>query len=127
MIDYQTKKSREIMSNAQYKQIIFIIRDYRRMQEEAAAIIVESVKSDGQPQGNSKGSTVEAKAMKRERNLTHIKAIDDALLEIPQEYRKGVWENIVLNKKYPDDASIRTYKEYKSRLIYSVGKKLYIC
>lgn len=49
-------------------------------------------------------------------------AVDKALQAIPQEYRKGVWENASQQIPFPIDAGEATYKRWRCRFIYNVAK-----
>jgi len=46
--------------------------------------------------------------------VKEIKVIEEALLDLPEEYRSGVWNNILFGSPYPIDADRTTYGRYKS-------------
>jgi len=50
-----------------------------------------------------------------------LKAVEQAMIIVPHEYREGVRGNIVYQVRYPDDAGERTYKRWKQRFIYNVA------
>lgn len=115
------------MPNEAYNATIWTIRDYERLKESTQAILDESPPPpDGMPKGTGTSGTIEAKALKRDVYITKIKAIEKALEIIPPEYRKGVWENITLYKRYPNDAAKNTYGNYKARFIFYVAMYLQI-
>jgi hypothetical protein len=62
--------------------------------------------------------------MKREKFINEAAVIDDALKDIPTEYRKGVWNNIQFCQAYPLDADRATYGRYKSKFIYKAAERL---
>lgn len=127
MNEYQRKKSRYTLPRNLYMATLYQIRDYERMKDEAWALLDSSPEPpDGQPKGTVVGNPVEAAAIRREKYVQIIRIIDEALEEVPEEYRKGVWKNIQRGERYPDDASRNTYGNYKSRFIYEVAKKIYL-
>lgn len=126
MKDYQRMKNNKYqLPNAVYHTTIWIIRDYERMLGEANDILLESPSpSDGMPRGGRLVDEVNEKSDKRAKYLRKILAIEKAMKRIPDEYQKGVWENITKHKAYPKDASRSTYSRNKSKLIYHVAKNL---
>lgn len=123
MRDYQ-RKGKYILPQAVYHTAIWRIRDYYRIKKLAEDIINENAAMDGLPKSNAISDTVAQKTIKREKYLSEIKQIDNALLEIPQEYRNGVWNNIQFRSLFPNDAGRTTYGKYKSKFICCVAKNL---
>lgn len=122
--DYQ-RKGKYILPQAVYHTAIWRIRDYYRIKKLADDIITENnAVMDGMPKGNATSDTVAQKVIKREKYLSEIEHIDNALLEIPQEYRNGVWNNIQFRSLFPNDAGRTTYGKYKSKFIHCVAKNL---
>lgn len=124
---YQRQKNnRYILPNAVYNHTIWQIRDYRRLKEALELIPHESPDPpDGMPRasGFTSDPTYEKVAkMQAIRMVTD--AIEDELLKIPAEYRKGVWESIQDRKRFPDDADRSTYGRYKSKYVYCVANRL---
>lgn len=124
MRDYQRKKGKYILPDAVYHQVIWQIRDYYRLKDEAEAILVESPPPpDGLPHGDPDPDGVLKKAMRR-MDLTRITyLIEDELSKIPTEYRRGVWVNILYRTAFPDDADRTTYARHKSRMIYNLAER----
>lgn len=125
--EYQRQKNnRYILPAAVYNHTIWQIRDYKRLRETIALIPQESpAPPDGMPtaQGFTGDPTYQkAEKIEQIRRVTDI--IEDELLNIPPEYRRGVWESIVERKRFPDDADRTTYGRYKSKYIYSVAVRL---
>ena len=52
------------------------------------------------------------------------KSIEQALQEIPEEYRQGVFDNIMYHTPYPLTAHYKTWQKWKQRLIYKVAYEL---
>lgn len=125
MRDYQAHKSKYLLPYEVYHQTLWTIRDYERMKAEAEAILTESPPPpDGQPKGAGGGDEVYSKAARREEYVRKIHAIEEALREVPEEYRRGVWQNVTEWKAYPRDADRTTYGRWKSRFIYETARRL---
>lgn len=73
---------------------------------------------------NAISDIVASKVIRRDRYLSEVKKIDDALNMIPLEYRKGVWNNIQFGQSYPLDAGRATYGRYKAKFICKVAELL---
>jgi len=129
MQDYQRKKgNRYILPTAVYNQVVWIIRDYYRMKDELADIITQSGSGgdDGMPRGTGAGDQTYSKVLQRDELYSKTKAIEHALEAIPEEYRRGVWDNIQKRKRYPYDADRTTYGRYKSKMVYLTAKHLHL-
>ena len=123
--EYQRKKSKYILPDAVYFQVIWQIRDYYRLKDMADAILGESSgMGDGMPHGSPSPDGVFNKAIRR-MELTRItNAIDEAYAQIPDEYQRGVWNNILYRTSVPQDADRATYARYKSKMIYHIAELL---
>lgn len=125
MSDYQrTKDSKYILPQPVYHQILWQIRDYYRLKDLADAILSESPgMGDGMPHGSISADGVFNKAARR-LELTRITdMIDKELAQIPKEYQRGVWNNILYKTGFPMDADRSTYARYKSRMIFRLAEK----
>lgn len=110
-----------------YMQTIYQIRDYYRLKEEAEAILDESKKPpDGQPKGESTTSDPERRVMRREHLIRVLDIIDDAKATLPEEYRQGVWNNVMYHDAFPPDADRATYGRYKSLFVYKIARELFL-
>lgn len=110
-----------------YMQTIYQIRDYYRLKEEAERILVESADPpDGQPKGKDIVSDPERKVMRRERLIRIIDIIDNAKAMLPEEYRQGVWNNVMCHDAFPSDADRRTYGRYKSLFVYTIAREMFL-
>lgn len=126
MRDYQRKKGNSyILPRDVYRTTLWMIRGYHRMKDEAEAIMVASpAPPDGQPRGDNAGDETAAKAIRREKLLERIRAIDEALEVVPPEYRRGVWNSVQYFEAYPLDADRSTYARHKARFVWEVANKL---
>lgn len=125
MRDYQ-RRSKYILPRAVYHQVLWKIRDYYRLKEEAAALLeLSAVSMDGMPKSSTQNpDKIGEVVSKREQLLHDVACIDRSLKAIPQEYRKGVWDNIQYGAAFPLDADRTTYSRRKSKFIYTVAHEL---
>lgn len=125
MRDYQAHRSKYLLPYEVYHETLWVIRGYDRMKAEAEAILEESPPPpDGQPRGTGRGDEVFSKAMRREEYLRKTRAVEEALQEVPEEYRRGVWRSVTEWEPYPRDADRTTYGRWKSRFIYETARRL---
>ena len=104
-----------------------MIRDYDRIRLEYEDMLqLPAVRSDGQPKGTDKSDPTALTAARAEKYHDIISAVDKAKKEIPKEYRKGVWQNIVHEAPFPLTAARSTYGLYKSKFVYMVAKHLFL-
>lgn len=105
----------------EYMIALWYIRGYNRRKEEERAILEESAApSDGMPRGSGVSDPVEDKAMKRIRLREQNEIVDRALLNIPPEYRRAIWENVVYRKPYPQTANKNTFSMWRVRFVTDV-------
>ena len=122
MRDYQRKKGKYILPDAVYHQVLWQIRDYYRLKDEALAVLEESPPPpDGLPHGDPDPDGVLKKAIRRIDLQRVTDLIEDELEKIPKEYRRGVWLNIQYRTAFPSDAGRATYARYKSIMIYNLA------
>lgn len=94
--EYQQGKQKQfLLPFPVYMQCLWFVRDYERLSK-----------------------------IKGERAAAKIKAIDRALEEIPEDYRQGIFENILFHSKFSDLAHENTWKIWKQRFVYYVASNL---
>ena len=127
MRDYQPyKNNKYLLPKTLYKRTLALIRDYYRMKEEHDSIGEGSPPPpDGMPRGTATGNPTERDGIRRALLKTEINAIEKAWKTLPEEYRNGVWHNIMGDVPYPDDADRVTYSRHKQRFIYQVAKNMF--
>lgn len=125
--DYQPIKNNPYyLPKPLYRMTLAFIRDHQRKQEEYRTICdMSPPPADGLPRGSASGNPTERLGIRRMELSTAIDAVEAALLAIPEEYRKGVYQNIVSFKRYPDDANPRTYRRHKAKFVYKVAEKMF--
>ena len=124
--DYQrVKNNKYILPRNLYRHTLYVIRDYDIIKLEYDDMLqLSAVCSDGQPKGSGKSDPTALTAARIEKYHDIINAVDNAKKEIPKEYRKGVWQNIVHEAPFPLTAARSTYGLYKSKFVYMVAKHL---
>lgn len=117
MREYQTRKEKVLPKDV-YMATLNMIRGYYRRKENLEDVIDESP-DPRQPhvKGGVPGSPTESKAAKRWNDREVVTAIDKALNAVPKEYRHGVWQKVMYNAPYPDDAAAKTYSNYKAQFV----------
>ena len=123
MRDYQPRqKNKYRLPIPVYHQTVWLIRDYDRICSELNDILLASPDPpDGQPHGTNLSDEAFAKAKRRDQLVDKKNAIDNALARVPDDYRKGVWDNVQLRKSFPKDADRTTYARHKSAFILDVA------
>lgn len=125
MKEYQRNKDNPYqLPHNLYMRVLYHIRDYDRLKAERQEVLYSSACPDGQPKGNSVTSSTENKALRLMKLEEDCAAVDQALIQIPPEYRTGVMNNICYRSPYPIDADYSTYARWRRRLIYFTAKKL---
>jgi hypothetical protein len=124
--EYQ-RQNQWTLPQAQWNSTIWTIRDYYRFKEAIDnSIGLSAVTSDGQPHGSGMGDPTAKQGMKLassyESRMVHI--IDSCLTLIPAEYRRGVWDNIMWRKRYPDDGHRNTYGHWKQIFVVAVANQI---
>lgn len=125
MIHYQHKKNNPyILPHHVFYQTIWTIKGYFYQKEKMEDIILATPEHDGMPKGSDHGDPTAAKAMKISDAARIVNVIDEEREKIQQEYRTGVWRNIMYGERYPGDADVSTYSRHKGRFVYNVAVRL---
>jgi hypothetical protein len=104
-------------------QALYLVRDYDRIKKEIAEIPYATHTGDGQPRGTDTSDPVGNAALRMEALGKRCEAIDQALHDVPSEYRRGVIDNIIYGGGFPIDAHYNTYSMWRCRFLYFVAKK----
>ena len=126
MKDYVPTKGKYVIPKAVWNRTLWLIRDYDRMKLEADVILTSfggSIIAAGGTSGVS--DPVARKAILRSNYLEAIRAIERSLEDIPECYRKGIWNSIQHRDRYPLDADRTTYSRYKQRYIERVAEAMH--
>lgn len=107
--------------------VLYQIRDYDRMKAERLEILYSTPFRDGQPRKSGARSDTETRALRLEKVEENCRAVELALGKIPEEYRKGVMENICEATPFPFDAGYSTYKRYRQRMVWWTAKFMGLC
>lgn len=128
MRNYQRKNKYKLPHNV-YMQTLYFIKDYYRLKEEADRILHASPSLSTDVVGKGKGAVsnpTEDKALRIAEINEKLAIIEGALEMIPEEYRKGVFNNVVKKDWFPIDAAVRTYQYQKQKFIYYCAQKIKI-
>lgn len=124
MRDYYLKNSD--MPEDLYRHTLWMIKGYDRMKEEYDNAIWDSPEPpDGQPRGGNTGDPTSREGMKRAELFRKLQAIEQAKISIPNDYREGVWNNVLYKVPYPEGAHRKTWWRYKVAFIKSVARNMY--
>lgn len=126
--DYQSRIPKEYKLRREvYKQVMWMIKDYDNMViEYNSAIEGHGINMDGLPHGTEVGDPTGQTVIRTYQLHEKILAIEECIKVIPEEYRSGVWNHIVKNKKYPDYAARSTWDRQKARYVFAVAVKLHL-
>lgn len=126
MRDYQRQKNNPYqLPNPVYHQTLWFIRSYRWMQDELNDILLESPShEEGMPSGSNLVHEAEMKTERRNYLYQRVRVIEESMVVIPEEYRKGIWDNIQSRKSYPMYADRRTYGRWKAKYVWTVATKM---
>lgn len=135
MKDYQQKRMKSyLMPEPVYRQAYWALRDLLRMKEELEKLMEErdliisgnmSVSNFSSGTGKVCDSTAN-RAIKIAQLSSRILAIETAFDEIPEKYRRGLWQKNVENGGFGDEAHLNTWKKWQQVLVYNVAKNLQI-
>lgn len=114
-----------------YNRTISTIRDYPRMVYELEQLkrdagCLKGAKYDGMPKGASGGSGLDTKIAEivdLEREVQKMQAIIDT---IPEEFRKGIMDNIIHRMGFPHVPSRATWYREKSKFVLRFAKEMRI-
>lgn len=128
MRDYQRRKNNKyLLPGTVYHKTLWSIRDYYRVKETLNSMADTAVgiaydKDKVQTSGNS--DVIFNAAMKYGEAKYLVECIEAAREKMPDEYRYGVWNNILFGTSFPRDADRTTYGRIKSKFVYDVAEGL---
>lgn len=118
------KENPFLLERPLYQQTLWFIRRYPGLVERYNDMLTIGGASDGQPKSTEPKSPVENVALRRVAISTQISAVDRALAQIPEAYRKGIMNQIQWRDRYPDWAAVNTWKMWKQRFVYYVAREI---
>lgn len=123
MRHYQPKRNNPYrLPHNVYMQCLYAVRDYDRIRKERDDLLYASPLHDGQPTAPGAPDPVANTVMRRSALDKMCEDVEQALILVPPEYRKGIMDNILYGASYPLDAGEATYKRWRCKLIYFVAK-----
>jgi hypothetical protein len=124
MRNYKYKNN--LLPHNVYMQVLYKVRDYTRLELEYHELLYASNQpSDGQPKGNQTGNPTERKAERLIVVSHEMEAIEQALTQIPEEYRNGVFDNVCYGIPYNlQYVHYNTWGIHRRSFLENVAKKL---
>lgn len=124
--DYQRRKNNKYyLPKTLYRRVLSVIRDYERQKEEISDILFGTSDKDGTAvSGGVAGKPTEDMAIRLDKYRRDTEAVEQGLFKIPEEYRKGVYRNIVYRERFPETAAYRTWLRWKQKYVWYVAKRL---
>lgn len=104
-----TKNNRYRLDSVLFRRMIYLVKDYERMKN-----LIELQNCDRFSDRHLAGNRI----------YQECKAIEWALEQIPEEYRKAVLEKVRNDSAYPLHADPSTYSRWKCRFLFYLAKKL---
>lgn len=124
MRDYQRqRKNPYLLPHNVYKQVLYLVKDYDRLRSEQEDILNSAAINDGMPRSLDPSDPTQRKAERLDRIADQLRAIEGAAVQIPEEYRRGVWNNVLYGMPYPITAGIATWKRWRARYIWHVARR----
>ena len=125
-IDYQRKKNNKYyLPKTLYRGVISVIKDYERMSSEADDILFGTPNKDIVSFGGIPGKPTEQAAIRLAQYTNELEAIEKALEQIPEEYRKAVFRNVAFGERFPAECtSYKTWLRWRKRFIYYCAQNL---
>ena len=111
-----------------YQETIWFIRDYPNMKLRAEEILASSSAPDGGGRGSEHGDPTAKKAEQYTVVAENMRAVEKALLQIPEEYRADIFHNILFRTPYSGTAGRKTYARWRRRFVFWVAinrKRIY--
>lgn len=114
-----------------YNRTISTIRDYPRMvyeleQLKRDAVHLKATNYDGLPKGSSGGSGLEDKIAEIADLELEIQKMQSIIDTIPEEFRKGIMDNILYRVGFPHIPSRATWYREKSKFVLRFAKEMRI-
>jgi len=103
------------------------VRDYDRLKEEYLNVLYEhkTPVMDGIKRGSrAVGNPTAEGAIRLERLSSKMEAVEQALMCVPEEYRKGVEEHAKYKKEFPRCAGRTTWQTWQARFLWHVARRL---
>ena len=127
MRDYQPAKNNQYrLPKTLYKRVLATVRDYDRMLLERESILLASpAPPDGLPRGCKTSDPTADKAVKLDAIDRCLHAVDQALMQVPEEYREAIMQKIITDAwpiTVPVHRSTASY--WKTRFLYYLAKNL---
>ena len=123
---YRKTQDRYWLPYSTYALAISLVRDYDRQRSLIQDILRETAVHDGQPRGNSVSDPTAGIAQRIDALSDNVRAIDRALQELPEEYRRAVLNSVRYggwdNRECPTGHNTRT--RWRRRFLWHVAHNM---
>ena len=108
---------------AVFFQCTWLMKDYDRLRD----LAMKAPEAES-PEGAIVFYAIDSRRLTPESVITEarnrVKAVDRAMLELPEEYREAVFEYFAHEKRLPDEASKNTWFKWKQTFINALAREL---
>ena len=122
------EKGAGVMSDTLKRRVLAVIRDYPRMKDRYHEILHSGgsvrISHIGSQKSGKTTSDTERKAIMLTALGDGMQAVEQALILVPEEYRRGVFDGVVHGVRAPSDAGRSTYWRWTQRFICNVAINL---
>lgn len=134
--NYQLKRKNDhYLPHDLYMQMVYVIRDYKRLKSEYEIIMHSSPFSDGMPKGTDTSDSTQRKAFKLISAGNELTVIDQTCVEMIGKYSsrvdtfkplKAFHDYVYFSSTLASDDGLseRTWKRYRQEFAWSVARKL---
>jgi len=125
MRNYQPKKNNNYkLDKNLFSRMLYLVKDYHRMKARIEELSGELSHTEGSSSSGQHSDSTLHKAIRIERMSEDCRAVDWALAQIPEEFRKIIFNKILFDRAYPLCADPSTYSRWKCRFLYYLAEKL---
>lgn len=103
-------------------QTTWFIRGHEERLAEYNTLAWQSVEQDGQPRSTVPSDPTGVRAIRAAKLSDDIHAVELALEQLPEFYRKPVYDNVVRRRPWPIGADRTTFYRYRRVFIYYVAR-----
>lgn len=128
MKEYQRNKNNPYkLPHNVYMQVLYAVRDYDRLRDVYQNNLYNSSSApDGTPHSTGPGDPTQNRALRMYSVGRQIESVEQALVIVPNEYRRGIIDNIKYRCGYPVDVPAHpvTWSRWRSKFLWQVAKNM---
>lgn len=119
-----------VLPEAVYRQALWAVKDLPRMKEKLQELeeVLDSMPQaySGMPHGSG-GRPTDITALRAGEIAglsVRIRAIEDSLMTVPEQYRDSILDKLAYGVPYPDYVHMNTWKKWQQVYLYQVAMSL---